>query len=90
MSGGTGHGLAECHEILVNHIFIDFHPLLIHQRCKAVFEPVSAKRAFLDLEELPKHAERDGVILVGQDSACVEALFPDACARGESVVGEKG
>jgi hypothetical protein len=28
------------------------------------------------------------LILVAEDLACVEALFPDACAQGESAVGK--
>jgi hypothetical protein len=51
---------------------------------------VSTNRAFIDHKELLNHPERDGVILVAQDLACVEALFPDACGPGESVIGENG
>jgi hypothetical protein len=52
--------------------------------------PVSMNCVFIDPKELPNHTERDGVILAAQDPACVETLFPDACARGENIVAEKG
>jgi hypothetical protein len=54
--------------------------------------PVTTNRFFINPEGFSIKLKGTGrrMILVAQDPTCVEALFSDSCAGGESVIGEKG
>jgi hypothetical protein len=52
--------------------------------------PFRTDRLFVDPKEFLNQAERHGrMMLIAQDSACVEALLSDGWARVEGIVGEK-
>jgi hypothetical protein len=55
-----------------------------------VSPPMHTDRPFVDSKELLNQAERHkGMMLIAQDSACVEALLSDGWALVEGIVGEK-